>query len=85
MAIAVVVVLAGLAASIGGSYALALHALDNGEQQLCSAFELLTQRPVPKPEDPAANPSREQAYLFYTDLTQVEHSYRCQVTKPQAR
>jgi len=38
------------------------------ESHACQALTLLTAKPVPKPADPAANPSRETTYDFYRDL-----------------
>jgi hypothetical protein len=66
-----------LVLAVGGSYALSLAALARSQQQLCGVFTLLTTHPVPKPADPAANPSREQSYVFYTELLSVERAYKC--------
>lgn len=62
---------------VGGSYVLGLVALHHSQAQLCTAFELLTARPVPRPPDPASNPSREQNYQFYLTLKQIESAYHC--------
>jgi hypothetical protein len=48
------------------------------DQRWCGALTLLTEKPVPKPADPAANPSREGEYLFYVDLLSVKKGFRCQ-------
>lgn len=34
----------------------------------CQALDVLTARPVPRPADPRANPSREQVYRLYQGL-----------------
>lgn len=75
--LSVLVVIAGLGLSIAGSYALALHALDQSEHSLCPAFDLLTRHPVPAPTDPAGNPSREQGYQLYQDFVQAKRGYHC--------
>ena len=49
-------------------------------QHECSSLELLTSKPVPKPADPAANPSRETTYQFYVALLAWEHSDGCKLT-----
>jgi cyanate lyase len=46
-------------------------------QHECTALELLTATPVPKPADPAANPSRETTYKFYEALVYWENSDHC--------
>jgi hypothetical protein len=42
--------------------------VDEKVRNECAALNLLTARPVPKPADPAANPSRQTNYEFYTAL-----------------
>lgn len=48
-------------------------------QHGCQALELLTATPVPKPADPAANPSRETTYEFYEALLYWEHADGCKL------
>jgi hypothetical protein len=43
----------------------------------CATLDLLTSRPVPRPADPAANPSREQTYVLFTDFTDLRHHLGC--------
>jgi hypothetical protein len=45
--------------------------------QWCQAWDVLTTNPVPKPADPAANPSREDAYNQYHEFTVLKQSYGC--------
>jgi hypothetical protein len=54
------------------------HALDANNQQWCYALTDLTRTPVPKPADPAKNPSREFSYRLYTDFTVLEKKFGCQ-------
>lgn len=58
---------------------LSSRAIDTSQHQWCSALELLTKTPVPKPGDPKANPSRENAYLFYSHLRALEREFKCSV------
>lgn len=53
---------------------------DQQVQHECQALELLTATPVPKPADPAANPSRETTYQFYEALLFWEHADGCKLT-----
>lgn len=43
----------------------------------CSTLDLLTKTPVPKPVNPAANPSRVEAYLLYEDFLQIKVNFGC--------
>ena len=72
-----VVIVVVFIASIAGSYLLGLHALHQSQGQWCTTLTLLTSRPVPKPTDPAANPSRENAWLFYQHLRDLERAFGC--------
>lgn len=47
------------------------------EQQWCDTLSLLTSQPVQRPADPAANPSREQAYRYYTDFVTLREHFGC--------
>ena len=43
----------------------------------CATLNLLTSQAVPKPADPAANPSRQQAYVLYSDFVDLRHRFGC--------
>jgi hypothetical protein len=49
----------------------------HSQQQWCSALDLLTARPIPSPSDPKANPSRENAYLYYKTFVDIHHRFGC--------
>lgn len=49
-------------------------------QHGCSALELLSSKPVPKPADPAANPSRETTYEFYEAIVHWEQLDGCKTS-----
>jgi hypothetical protein len=76
--LAVLIVVVALVASIGGSYWLGLRALARSQQQMCTVIVLLTAHKVPKPANPAANPSREEAYQFYLTFLKLQRDYNCQ-------
>lgn len=75
--LAVVVVFVLIAGSILTSLGLSLRAVSNSDHRWCATLGLLTSRPVPRPADPKANPSRENAYVFYTNLRTLERQFRC--------
>lgn len=75
--LAVAAIVGLLAAAIIGAYALGLHAIDTSQHHWCTTLALLTEKPVPQPADPAANPSREDAYLFYVHLKELERDFGC--------
>src|SRR6185437_9647529 len=66
-----------VAALIGASLLFTARAIANDEHKWCNAMTLLTARPVPKPADPKANPSRQQTYLYYMTFVELKHSLGC--------
>jgi hypothetical protein len=73
----VLVIVITLALAIGGAWLLALHAQNASQHKWCTTLELLTQQRIPDPADAAANPSRENAYLFYIHLKELEREFGC--------
>lgn len=51
--------------------------VQQSDHRWCGTLTLLTSRPVPKPADPKANPSREQAYVLYSDFRQLRREMGC--------
>ncbi|MGH3205927.1 MAG: hypothetical protein ACRDP5_28330 [Streptosporangiaceae bacterium] len=45
------------------------------QHRWCATLELLTAKPVPSPADPAANPSRLEAYVLYTDFRSLRQEF----------
>ena len=64
IAIAVFLILAGIAAVIGGNIAYTRIQVAHE----CQALNLLLKEPAPKPANPTANPSRVFAYQFHQDI-----------------
>jgi hypothetical protein len=54
-----------------------VHYVNAQNAKWCTTLNLLTAHPVPKPAHPSANPSREQAYVFYTDFRELRRSLGC--------
>lgn len=76
-ALAAALVLALLMLAVAASLWLASAAIGASERKWCSTLALLTARPVPRPAHPAADPARQENYLFYLDLVQLKRDYRC--------
>lgn len=72
-AVAAVLVAAGILFALG----VALHADQATRHDLCTIVGLVTAHPVPRPSDPAANPSRETAWRFYTAFVVLGGQYGC--------
>jgi hypothetical protein len=53
------------------------HQVQVGNHRWCATLHLLTAHPVPRPADPHANPSRENAYVFYVNLLQLRQQFGC--------
>lgn len=66
-----------MVALIGLSMLYAAHAVNSSNRQWCDTLTLLTARPVPKPPDPSANPSRMQAYTLYADFVTLRNRLGC--------
>jgi uncharacterized lipoprotein len=61
----------------GASLVWNARTVSTDDHKWCAAMTLLTAHPVPKPADPAANPSREQTYRFYETFVTLQHSLGC--------
>lgn len=46
-------------------------------RQWCDTLTLLTSKPVPRPTDPQANPSRMQTYTLYADFVTLRRHFGC--------
>jgi hypothetical protein len=53
------------------------HQVNTNDHKWCNAMTLLTSKPVPKPADAAANPSREQNWQFYETFVVLRHHLGC--------
>lgn len=62
---------------LGATLVFTAHYVNQSNHTWCSTLNLLTSHPVPKPADPAANPSREQAYRFYITFLVQRHRLGC--------
>lgn len=47
------------------------------EQHACRALDLIVSHPIPKPANPAANPSREASYEFYQAILTWHNENGC--------
>ena len=61
----------------GASVMFAANEVSSNNRQWCDTLTLLTSRPVPKPADPRANPSRAQAYVLYADFVALRRHFGC--------
>lgn len=62
---------------LGATLLFTAHYVNQSNHTWCQTLNLLTSHPVPKPENPAANPSRERAYQFYAVFVQQRHRLGC--------
>lgn len=65
---------------VAGSWtavALGQQAVNASNHRWCTALELITSKPVPKPPDPVKNPSREQNYQAYAAYVQLRREFGC--------
>lgn len=74
---AVVALFLVLGAGTGISLAISAYEVRHSQQQWCTALNLLTAHPVPRPADPKANPSRENAYVYYRTFLDIRDRFSC--------
>ena len=74
---AVILIAFSLVLTIVLGVAYTTYSLQTSNHNWCSTLTLLTKQPVPKPTNPAQNPSREQAYIFYTDFVALKGKLGC--------
>jgi hypothetical protein len=77
MAVALMIIVMGLLAAFLSSYYLSIRALNQNNANWCDTLSLLTAQSVPAPSNPAANPSREEAYRLYLDFVVLKHRFNC--------
>lgn len=73
--VAVLVLLAVLLTA--ASLVFTAHYVSTDDRKWCAAMTLLTAKPVPKPADPKANPSRQQNWLFYETFLTLRRNLGC--------
>lgn len=56
---------------------ISVHQIDASEHKFCAVISAATAHPVPRPVDPKANPSRENAYAFYQDFVRLGDQLGC--------
>ena len=54
-----------------------LKAINDSQHKWCQVVNTITAIPIPKPEHPEADQSRERAYEFYTEFVDLKRSLGC--------
>jgi hypothetical protein len=70
-----------LVAGLAIEYIMITSTIRHSNAQWCDTLALITSRPVPKPTDPAANPSRQESYLLYSDFVTLQNKFGCKPEK----
>lgn len=73
----VVIVAVSLILTVLLSAGYTTYAVQQSQHKWCDTLNLLTEHPVPRPADPAANPSRAQNYLYYTTFLTLKGRFGC--------
>jgi cytochrome oxidase assembly protein ShyY1 len=66
-----------MSASVVISIVLTRWQVEHSQVQWCDTLRLLTSHPVPKPSDPAVNPSRYQDYQYYQNFLTLRRRFGC--------
>ena len=61
----------------GANLLFTAHYVSSDDRKWCATMTLLTAHPVPKPADPASNPSRAQTWRFYETFVTLKRSLGC--------
>lgn len=77
VALSVVFMVFFMVAGLGIEYWMITRIIADSNAQWCDTLSLLTSRPVAKPSDPKANPSRMATYLLYQDFVRLEDKFSC--------
>lgn len=62
---------------IGACLAFTVHYVRSTEREFCAVVTGVTAVPVPRPADPGANPSREQAFEWYERFVTLGRNLGC--------
>ena len=73
-AVALVLLVAVLAAA---NLLYTANAVRNSNHAWCGVVTAITSKPVPKPADPASNPSRATSYEWYLRFMRLGHDLGC--------
>ena len=60
-----------------GSFFLSVRQSQEAERNFCDVIVGITSAPAPKPTDPAANPSRERAYIWHEKFVRLGQKIGC--------
>jgi hypothetical protein len=75
LAVALLVLL--LVIGLATEWIMITSVISHSNAQWCDTLSLLTSRPVPKPADPASNPSRAGQYQLYEDFVHIKAKFGC--------
>lgn len=59
------------------TYVFAVRAINAADHKFCDIISATTSTPVPAPTDPAKDPSRERAYIFYLKFKELDRNLGC--------
>jgi hypothetical protein len=66
-----------LVIAVGLVFILIGRAVEASDRHWCDTLTLLTSRPVARPTNPAANPSRAGQYALYQDFVKLRREFGC--------
>lgn len=62
---------------VAASLLYAAHLANSTGHKFCAIVHTATAHRVPKPADPKANPSRQNAYVFYAEFVELGRQLGC--------
>lgn len=76
-ALAFVFLILLIGGAAGASLVISSSQIRQSQRNWCSTMDLLTSKPVSKPPDPKANPSRQNQYILYIDFVKLKKELGC--------
>jgi hypothetical protein len=64
-------------ALVGACLLFSAHEVNSTEHKFCQIARTATAHPVARPASPRANPSRENAYIFYAEFVTLRRELGC--------
>lgn len=78
IALSVMLMILLIVTGLGIEYWMISNTIRHSDAEWCDTLTLLAANPVPKPADPAGNPSRQNQYLLYLNFTKLKTHFGCE-------
>lgn len=74
---AIILIIISMLAVLAIMFFYVTYSINVAQHDWCQALQLLTSHKIPKPSNPSANPSRENAYRYYQVFVTLKERLGC--------